>query len=59
VGYIEIAADGSRYVAIRDFERAMRAVRSAATAIGALAAAAGAVRSARNGERPRLLGRGR
>ena len=62
VGYIEVTAEGSRYVPIRDFERAMRAVRSAATAIGALAAAAAAARSARNGELPsprKLLGRGR
>ena len=62
VGFIEITPDGSRYVPIRDFERAMRALRSAATAIGALAAAAGALRAARNGELPsprRLLGRGR
>ena len=62
VGFIEVTKDGSRYVPIRDFERAMRAVRSAATAIGALAAAAAATRAARNGEllSPRkLLGRGR
>jgi uncharacterized spore protein YtfJ len=62
VGFIEVTGDGTRYVPIRDFERAMKAVRSAATAIGALAAAVAATRAARNGELPsprRLLRRGR
>jgi uncharacterized spore protein YtfJ len=62
VGFIEVTKDGSRYIPIRDFERAMRAVRSAATAIGALAAAAAATRAAHNGGLPsarKLLGRGR
>jgi hypothetical protein len=67
VGYLELTADGSQYVPIRDLERSIRTLRSAATAIGALAAAAGAVRALRDGELPRLrhargrrlLGRGR
>jgi uncharacterized spore protein YtfJ len=62
VGFIEITKDGTHYVPIRDFERAMKALRSAATAIGALAAAAAATRAAHNGELPsprKLLGRGR
>jgi hypothetical protein len=67
VGYLELTADGSQYVPIRDLERSIRTLRSAATAIGALAAAAGAVRAVRDGELPRLrltrgrrlLGRGR
>jgi hypothetical protein len=62
VGFIEVTGEGARYVPIRDFERAMKAVRSAATAFGALAAAAAATRAAHHGELPsarKLLGRGR
>lgn len=62
IGYIEVTGEGSRYVPIRDFERAMRGLRSAATAVGALAAATGAVRAVRGPHgrsSRRLLGRGR
>ncbi len=67
IGFIEVGADGSRFVAIRDAERVAATLRSLVKTAGALATTVAALRAAeaarrRGGTLPsarRLLGRGR